>query len=145
MVQHIMPKGFQRVRYYGLQATKTFKKWADVISKGIQAIGRVIKGTYIKKYRERYIELRICPKINLHFEVSRRSHDKARGGRIASYLTDDQRSHAGWIGASKCEVIFGRVLSSRDPLLCSYCGRLTPRDSALSSCGYDLYQFMDLV
>ena len=73
MVQHIMPKGFQRVRYYGLQATKTFKKWADVISKGIQAIGRVIKGTYriirVKKYRERYIEL-----------------------------------------------------SSRDPLLCSYCG-----------------------
>ena len=25
-------------------------------------------------------------------------------------LTDEQRSHAGWIGASKCEVIFGRVL-----------------------------------
>ena len=46
MVQHIMPKGFQRVRYYGLQATKTFKKWVDVISKGIQEIGRVIKGTY---------------------------------------------------------------------------------------------------
>ncbi|MCD4735271.1 MAG: hypothetical protein K8R53_04460, partial [Bacteroidales bacterium] len=35
--------------------------------------------------------LRIRPKINLHFEVSRRSHDKARGGRIASYLTDEQR------------------------------------------------------
>ncbi|MDL1962940.1 MAG: hypothetical protein LWW98_01145, partial [Deltaproteobacteria bacterium] len=55
--------------------------------------------------------VRIRPKINLHFEVLRRSHDKARGGRIASYLTDEQRSHAGWIGASKCEVIFGRVLS----------------------------------
>ena len=27
MVQHILPKGFQRIRYYGLQATKTFKKW----------------------------------------------------------------------------------------------------------------------
>ena len=54
--------------------------------------------------------IRIRLKINLHFEVSRRSHDKARGGRIASYLTDEQRSHAGWIGASKCEVIFGRVL-----------------------------------
>ena len=61
MVQHIMPKGFQRVRYYGLQATKTFKKWADVISKGINATGRAIKGTYqilkVKKYRERYIEV----------------------------------------------------------------------------------------
>ena len=55
---------------------------------------------------------RIRPKINLHFEVSRRSHDKARGGRIASYLTDEQRSHAEWIGTSKCEVIFGRVLGA---------------------------------
>jgi len=54
--------------------------------------------------------LRIRPKINLHFQVSRHSHDKTRGGRIASYLTNEQRSHAGWIGASKCEVIFGRVL-----------------------------------
>jgi hypothetical protein len=31
MVQHILPKGFQRVRYHGLQATKTFKKWVHVI------------------------------------------------------------------------------------------------------------------
>jgi hypothetical protein len=28
----------------------------------------------------------------------------------SGYLTDEQRSHAGWIGASKCEVIFGRAL-----------------------------------
>src|SRR5256885_14803360 len=26
MVQHVCPKGFQRVRYYGVQATKTFAK-----------------------------------------------------------------------------------------------------------------------
>ena len=26
MVQHVVPKGFQRVRYYGVQATKTFAK-----------------------------------------------------------------------------------------------------------------------
>ena len=31
MVQHILPKGFQRVRYYGLQATATFRKGYDVI------------------------------------------------------------------------------------------------------------------
>ena len=55
--------------------------------------------------------LRVRSKINLQFQVLRRSHDKARGGRIASYLTDEQRSHAGWIGASKCEVIFERALS----------------------------------
>jgi Putative transposase/Transposase zinc-binding domain len=32
MVQHILPKGFQRVRYYGLHATATFKKWYEVIA-----------------------------------------------------------------------------------------------------------------
>ena len=53
--------------------------------------------------------LRVRPKINLHFQVLRRPHGKAREGRTG-YLTDEQRSHAGWIGASKCEVIFGRAL-----------------------------------
>lgn len=46
MVQHIVPKGFQRVRYYGLQATRTFNKWAKAIRKGLQRIGRTIKGAY---------------------------------------------------------------------------------------------------
>jgi hypothetical protein len=61
MVQHILPKGFQRVRYYGLQATKTFKKWVHAIKEGLRRVGRVIKGTYEviapKKYRERYQEM----------------------------------------------------------------------------------------
>jgi len=61
MVQHIMPKGFQRVRYYGLEATKTYKKWAQVIQEGIARIGRIVKGAYQianpKKYRERYREI----------------------------------------------------------------------------------------
>jgi hypothetical protein len=26
MIQHVVPKGFKRVRYYGVQATKTFAK-----------------------------------------------------------------------------------------------------------------------
>ncbi|AQS36614.1 Putative transposase [Shewanella psychrophila] len=33
MVQHILPKGFQRIRYYGLQATASFKKWVEIIAK----------------------------------------------------------------------------------------------------------------
>ena len=33
MVQHILPKGFQRVRYFGLQATASFKKWYEVIAR----------------------------------------------------------------------------------------------------------------
>lgn len=61
MVQHIMPKGFQRVRYFGLQATKTLSKWREVIKKGLKCIGRVIQGAYqvlsSKKYRERYKEV----------------------------------------------------------------------------------------
>ena len=61
MVQHIMPKGFKRVRYYGLEATKTYKKWSHVISEGIKRVGRIVKGGYQivrgKKYRERYQEI----------------------------------------------------------------------------------------
>jgi hypothetical protein len=37
---------------------------------------------------------------------------RQRGGRIAGYLTDEQHSQAGWIGALKCEVIFERALRS---------------------------------
>ncbi len=55
--------------------------------------------------------IRVRSKINLHFQGLRRPHGKARGGRIAGYLTDEQRSHAGWIGSSKCEVVFERALS----------------------------------
>ncbi len=55
---------------------------------------------------------RVREEINLHFQESRRPHGKARGGRIAGYLTDAQRGQAGWIGALKCEVIFERALST---------------------------------
>lgn len=61
MVQHIFPKGFQRVRYYGLQATKTFARWCDTIKAGMKRIGRIVQGAYQvvtrkKTYRERYCE-----------------------------------------------------------------------------------------
>jgi len=56
-------------------------------------------------------QVRVREEINLHFQESRRPHGKARGGRIAGYLTDEQRSQAGWIGALKCEVIFEQALS----------------------------------
>ena len=57
-------------------------------------------------------QIRVREEINLHFQESRRPHGKARGGRIAGYLTDEQRSQAGWIGALKCEVIFEQALST---------------------------------
>ena len=61
MVQHILPKGFQRVRYYGIQATKTFRKWAEVIRNGVRRLGRGVRGAYQvvsrKTYRERYRQI----------------------------------------------------------------------------------------
>ena len=60
MVQHILPKGFQRIRYYGLQATKTLKKWYEAIREGIKKLGEVIQDTYqvvaCKNYRKRHID-----------------------------------------------------------------------------------------
>jgi len=61
MVQHIMPKNFQRVRYFGLQATKVFKKWSKIIREGLNRIGRLVEGVYevviFKRYKERYMEV----------------------------------------------------------------------------------------
>ena len=85
MVQHIMPKGFQRIRYYGLQATKTFKKWKDAIVEGIRKIGQIVKGAYQvvgkKNYQERYKQVSLfdpllCPECRTLMEVSRIWHPK---------------------------------------------------------------------
>jgi hypothetical protein len=60
MVQHILPKGFQRIRYYGLQSSKTVEKWKEVIE-GIN-LGKKgdSNGAYEiveeKNYRDRYKE-----------------------------------------------------------------------------------------
>jgi len=43
MVQHILPKGFKRVRYYGLQATCKLKKVVEILK---QAIKRVVQGVF---------------------------------------------------------------------------------------------------
>jgi len=61
MVQHILPKGYQRVRYYGLESTRSFSKWGEIIRAGLKRIGREIIGAYqvlaSKRYRERYLEI----------------------------------------------------------------------------------------
>ncbi len=60
MVQHILPKGFQRIRYYGLQATKTYEKWSQVIKEGLKNFCKVVQGVYevieSRNYRQRYKE-----------------------------------------------------------------------------------------
>jgi hypothetical protein len=59
MVQHILPKGCHRIRYYGLHATCKVKKVQGVLSLLMVALGRLIKGTYRivaqKTYRERVL------------------------------------------------------------------------------------------
>jgi hypothetical protein len=58
MVQHTLPKGFKRIRYYGVQATKTFAKVEGVIQAALAKVEGVIKGA-VKiiarlTYRQRY-------------------------------------------------------------------------------------------
>ncbi len=60
MVQHILPKGFKRVRYYGVQATKTFEKHKGIIREALSKIKEVVKDAIKiiprKDYRKRYKE-----------------------------------------------------------------------------------------
>jgi hypothetical protein len=70
MVQHTMPKGFKRIRYYGVQATKTFAKVQVVIRAALAKVEGVVKGA-VKiiarlTYRQRYAQSTgrdpcICP------------------------------------------------------------------------------------
>jgi hypothetical protein len=60
MVQHVMPKGFKRIRYYGVQATKTFAKVKGVIQAALAKVEGVVKGA-VKiiarlTYRQRYAQ-----------------------------------------------------------------------------------------
>src|SRR2546421_2509189 len=58
MVQHTVPKGFKRIRYDGVQATKTFAKVKGVIQAALAKVEGVVKGA-VKiiarlTYRQRY-------------------------------------------------------------------------------------------
>ena len=58
MVQHTMPKGFKRIRYYGVQATKTFATIKHMMQEALAKVEGVVKGA-VKiiarlTYRQRY-------------------------------------------------------------------------------------------
>jgi hypothetical protein len=58
MIQHVLPKGFKRIRYYGVQATKTFEKVKGLIQDALAKVKGIVKGA-IKiipalTYRQRY-------------------------------------------------------------------------------------------
>jgi Putative transposase/Transposase zinc-binding domain len=70
MVQHMMPKGFKRIRYAGVQATKTFAKVRVMIQAALAKVEGGVKGAVqiIARltYRQRYEESTgrdplICP------------------------------------------------------------------------------------
>jgi len=70
MVQHTVPKGFKRIRYYGVQATKTFAKVKVAIQAALAKVEGVVKGAVqiIARltYRQRYAQSTgrdpcICP------------------------------------------------------------------------------------
>jgi hypothetical protein len=70
MVQHTLPKSFKRIRYYGVQATKTFAQVKVVIQAALAKVEGVVKGA-VKiiarlTYRQRYVQSTrldplICP------------------------------------------------------------------------------------
>ena len=58
MVQHILPKGFQRIRYYGLQATCKLKKVREQLAVALQRAAQLVMEAVVKPvkrltYRER--------------------------------------------------------------------------------------------
>jgi hypothetical protein len=58
MVQHILPKGFQRIRYYGLQATCKLKKVREQLAVALQGAAQLVMESVVKPvkrltYRER--------------------------------------------------------------------------------------------
>jgi Putative transposase len=58
MVQHTVPKGFKRIRSYGVQATKTFAKVQGMIHEALAKVEGVVQGAVQSiarlTYRQRY-------------------------------------------------------------------------------------------
>ena len=78
MIQHVLPKGFKRIRYYGVQATKTFEKIKGIIQEALTKIKKVVQdGIKIiekKNYRERYQESTgkdpcLCPECGKEMDI----------------------------------------------------------------------------
>lgn len=78
MIQHVLPKGFKRIRYYGVQATKTFEKVKEIIRHAMAKVTGVVKGAIKiiakKNYRERYKESTgkdpfVCPRCRSQMNI----------------------------------------------------------------------------
>src|SRR5207253_10946409 len=108
MVQHTVSKGFKRIRYYGVQATKTFAKVKVMIQAALAKVEGIVKGA-VKiiarlTYRQRYEQstgrdpLR-CPHCQSEMEVWRIWHatygviyDEGEGINRGTYASTAQRA-----------------------------------------------------
>lgn len=85
MVQHTFTKGFKRIRYYGVQATKTFEKVKGLIQAALTKVKGIVKGA-VKiiaplTYRQRYHQSSgrdplICPHCHEEMGVWKVWHPK---------------------------------------------------------------------
>jgi len=108
MVQHVMPKGFKRIRYYGVQATKTFAKVKVVIQAALAKVEGVVKEA-VKiiarlTYRQRYEQSTgrdpfRCPHCGAEMEVWRVWHptygviyDEGEVIKRGTYTSSTQRA-----------------------------------------------------
>ena len=85
MVQHILPKGFQRIRYYGLQATCRLKKVREQIAVALQGAAQLVLplAALVKRstYRERMKatlgrDPQVCPKCGVELWLWKIWHPK---------------------------------------------------------------------
>jgi len=85
MVQHILPKGFQRIRYYGLHGTCKARKVKEILTQLLVGYRQAVEGAYTviadRKYRTRIKEtfgidpLR-CKKCGLEMALEEIYHPK---------------------------------------------------------------------
>jgi hypothetical protein len=108
MVQHTVPKGFKRIRYDGVQATKTFAKVKVMIHEALAKVKDVVKGAVhiIARltYRQRYEQSTgrdplICPPCQGTMGVWRLWHptygviyDEVQVSKRGTYASSAQRA-----------------------------------------------------
>jgi hypothetical protein len=107
MIQHSFAKGFKRIRYYGIQATKTFEKLRGLIRQALAKVGGIVKGAIkivaAKSYRERYCESSgrdplICPHCQHEMSLWKVWHPKY--GVVYDELDSIRRGRYEWAGRS---------------------------------------------
>lgn len=119
MIQHVLPKGFKRIRYYGVQATKTFEKVKEIIRQALAKVKGVVKGAIKiiakKNYRERYKESTgtdplLCPRCKSEMDIWRIWHPEY--GVIYDELEEMKKGKYEWMEKANTEESNGGAIQS---------------------------------